>query len=61
MLYYFSVFGYFHFDWEQTVARVALISLVATIVESLPISDVIDDNISVPLTSMLTAFVVFGT
>ncbi|XP_042464283.1 probable phytol kinase, chloroplastic [Zingiber officinale] len=60
MLYYFSAFGYFHFDQPEMVARVALISLAATVVESLPISHVVDDNISVPLTSMLSALLLFG-
>ncbi|KAI8007419.1 hypothetical protein LOK49_LG07G01405 [Camellia lanceoleosa] len=60
MLYYFSALGYFQLDWEWTVERVALVSLVATIVESLPITDVVDDNISVPLVSMVTAFLSFG-
>ncbi|THU59172.1 hypothetical protein C4D60_Mb03t22190 [Musa balbisiana] len=60
MLYYFSVFGYVDFDLEQTITRVALISLAATVVESLPISDVIDDNVSVPLTSVLTSVLLFG-
>lgn len=46
-----------HLDWEQTVRRV---SLAATLVESLPISDVVDDNISVPFTNMLTTFLLFG-
>ncbi|WOL13555.1 putative phytol kinase, chloroplastic isoform X4 [Canna indica] len=59
MLYYFSIFGHVHFDLVQTATRVALISLTATIVESLPITDIVDDNISVPLTSMLTAFLLF--
>ncbi|KAF5948049.1 hypothetical protein HYC85_014006 [Camellia sinensis] len=60
MLYYFSALGYFQLDWVWTVERVALVSLVATIVESLPITDVVDDNISVPLASMVTAFLSFG-
>ncbi|KAJ8497262.1 hypothetical protein OPV22_007814 [Ensete ventricosum] len=60
MLYYFSVFGYVHFDLEQTITRVALVSLTASVVESLPISNVIDDNISVPLTSVLTSVLLFG-
>ncbi|KAL0904554.1 hypothetical protein M5K25_026680 [Dendrobium thyrsiflorum] len=59
MLYYFSAFGYFHLDW-RTVEKVFLVSLAATIVESLPISQVIDDNITVPMTSMLAACLVFG-
>ncbi|XP_074590813.1 putative phytol kinase 1, chloroplastic [Curcuma longa] len=60
MLYYFSAFGYFHFDRPEMVARVALISLAATVVESLPFSHVVDDNISVPLTTMLSALLLLG-
>lgn len=60
MLYYFSALGYFQLDWVWTVERVALVSLVATIVESLPITEVVDDNISVPLASMVTAVLIFG-
>lgn len=59
MLYYFSALGYFQLDWFQTVQRVALVSLVATFVESLSTSDTVDDNISVPLASMVTAFFLF--
>ncbi|KAF8397791.1 hypothetical protein HHK36_016714 [Tetracentron sinense] len=60
MLYYYSTLGYFQLDWAWTVERVALVSLVATIVESLPITDILDDNLSVPLSSMLMAFLFFG-
>ncbi|KAB1225293.1 putative phytol kinase 1, chloroplastic [Morella rubra] len=60
MLYYYSIFGYFQLDWAWTVRKVALVSLVATVVESLSTTDVIDDNISVPLVSMAAAFVSFG-
>lgn len=42
------------------IKKVAIISFAATMVESLPIDEVVDDNISVPLSSMLTAFLVFG-
>ncbi|XP_031737373.1 probable phytol kinase 1, chloroplastic isoform X2 [Cucumis sativus] len=49
MLYYFSVLGYLELDWVKAVQNVALISLVATVVESLPSAGVVDDNISVPL------------
>ena len=41
--------------------NVALVSLVATMVESLPISDVIDDNISVPIATIAAASVTFYT
>lgn len=60
MLYYFTVLGYFELDWAQTVEKVALVSLVATMVESASTTEVVDDNISVPLVSMVTAFLTFG-
>ncbi|XP_015876423.3 probable phytol kinase 1, chloroplastic isoform X3 [Ziziphus jujuba] len=60
MLYYYSALGFMVLDWPLTVQRVALVSMVATFVESLPITKVIDDNISVPLASMVTAFLSFG-
>ncbi|KAK4338839.1 hypothetical protein RND71_040301 [Anisodus tanguticus] len=60
MLYYFSALGYFHLDWVSTVGKVALVSLVATLVESLPITGMVDDNISVPLASMIVASLAFG-
>ncbi|OMP05509.1 Phosphatidate cytidylyltransferase [Corchorus olitorius] len=61
MLYYYSVLGYFKLDWGWTIRRVAIVSLVATVVESLPITMLIDDNISVPLSSMLAAYLSFGS
>ncbi|XP_073293219.1 phytol kinase 1, chloroplastic [Primulina huaijiensis] len=60
MLYYFSALGYIKLDGMWTLERVALISLVATVVESLPITETMDDNISVPLASMMAAVLVFG-
>ncbi|GMH07882.1 hypothetical protein Nepgr_009722 [Nepenthes gracilis] len=60
MLYYFSALGYYELNWTETAQRVALVSLVATAVESLPMGEVIDDNISVPLSSMITAYMTFG-
>ncbi|KAJ4971444.1 hypothetical protein NE237_004543 [Protea cynaroides] len=59
MLYYFSRLGYFQLDWSWTVERVALVSLGATVVESLPNTKVVDDNLSVPLSSMLMASLLF--
>ncbi|KAK6136123.1 hypothetical protein DH2020_030139 [Rehmannia glutinosa] len=49
MLYYFAALGYIQLDWMQTVERVAFVSFVATVVESLPITGIVDDNITVPL------------
>ncbi|XP_057798843.1 phytol kinase 1, chloroplastic [Salvia miltiorrhiza] len=60
VLYYFSALGYVELDWMTTVGRVALVSLVASFVESLPTNGIVDDNISVPLASMVTSFLVFG-
>ncbi|XP_034704779.1 phytol kinase 1, chloroplastic-like isoform X2 [Vitis riparia] len=60
MLHYFSALGYFQLDWIWTMEKVALISLVATVVESLPTTKVVDDNISVPLASMVMACLSFG-
>ncbi|GMN52811.1 hypothetical protein TIFTF001_021961 [Ficus carica] len=59
MLNYYSALGYFKLDWPLTLQRVALVSLVATFVESLPISEVVDDNISVPLASIVAAYLSF--
>ncbi|KAF3775974.1 putative phytol kinase 1 [Nymphaea thermarum] len=59
MLFYFHSLGYFPLNWQNTASNVALISLIATIVESLPIAKAIDDNISVPLISMLLAMLLF--
>ncbi|GAB4836332.1 hypothetical protein Ancab_001247 [Ancistrocladus abbreviatus] len=60
MLYYFSALGYFQLDWFWTMERVALVSMVATIIESLPTAEVIDDNITVPLISMVVGYISFG-
>ncbi|GFP90980.1 probable phytol kinase 1 chloroplastic [Phtheirospermum japonicum] len=54
ILYYFAVLGYIQLEWMQTLQRVALVSFVATLVESLPITGIVDDNISVPLVSKST-------
>ncbi|RYR37768.1 hypothetical protein Ahy_A09g042656 [Arachis hypogaea] len=60
MLYYYSVAGLMQLNWESTVSRVAVVSLVATIVESLPVTKVVDDNISVPLATMAVASFTFS-
>ncbi|KAM3733078.1 hypothetical protein ACB098_11G108000 [Castanea mollissima] len=48
MLQYYSVLGYLHLDWVQTVQKVALVSLVATVVESLPTTELIQMGYSRP-------------
>ncbi|XP_011024295.1 PREDICTED: probable phytol kinase 1, chloroplastic [Populus euphratica] len=60
MLSYYSALGYFQLDWTWTIQRVALVALVATVVESLPITEVVDDNITVPLVSMVVSMLSFG-
>ncbi|KAJ6311437.1 hypothetical protein OIU77_013242 [Salix suchowensis] len=60
MLYYYSALGYFQLDWTWTFQRVALVALVATVVESLPITEIVDDNITVPLVSMVVSMLSFG-
>ncbi|KMS96693.1 hypothetical protein BVRB_8g200790 [Beta vulgaris subsp. vulgaris] len=59
MLYYYSALGYFQLDWNITTIRVAVVCFIATIVESLPTTEIIDDNISVPLVTLLTAYICF--
>nr|CAB3486123.1 unnamed protein product [Digitaria exilis] len=53
MLFYFSSFGYIHVSWEEAFGKLAFVALAATIVECIPVTDVVDDNISVPLATML--------
>ncbi|CAN1258301.1 Probable phytol kinase 1, chloroplastic [Linum perenne] len=55
MLYYYSTMGYFEMEWSRAVPGVALIALIATAMESIPVTNVVDDNISVPLVSMISA------
>ncbi|XP_068652146.1 probable phytol kinase, chloroplastic [Aristolochia californica] len=59
MLYYFSMLGYMQLEWATAAKKVAFIALAATVVESLPFSEVVDDNVSVPVTSMLMTFLFF--
>lgn len=61
VLYYYSSLGYLPLDWNSTFQRVAVVALVATMVESLPITDKVDDNLSVPLATMLTAYFSFNS
>ncbi|OEL32733.1 putative phytol kinase 2, chloroplastic [Dichanthelium oligosanthes] len=61
MLYYFSSLGYIHVGWAEAFGKLALVALAATVVECIPVTDVVDDNISVPLATMLVAFLLFGS
>lgn len=60
MLSYFSWLGYIHVNWEETFGKLVLVALAATVVECIPVTDVVDDNISVPLATMFVAFMLFG-
>lgn len=44
----FARLGYFSFDVGQALPAIAAISGVATVMESLPINQSVDDNLSVP-------------
>lgn len=61
ILSYFSLFGFIQLDWETTVRNVAIISMAATVVESLPVTRFLDDNISVPSTCILVGLCLFPT
>ncbi|GJM88206.1 hypothetical protein PR202_ga04239 [Eleusine coracana subsp. coracana] len=55
---YFHRFGFVEKSWAMVVAF-GVISLVAAVVESLPISTRLDDNLTVPLASVLVGSLVF--
>lgn len=49
----FSSLGFFECDLIQTAVAVAVVALVATLTESLPINKDFDDNLSVPGVALL--------
>ena len=49
----FARAGALSVDWSATLPAVVLISAVATVVEALPVTDLLDDNVSVPSVAML--------
>lgn len=55
---YFSLLGYVQESWEMVLGFL-MVSLAATLVESLPISTELDDNLTVPVTSVLVGSLVF--
>jgi hypothetical protein len=57
LLYYYSSLGFFSLDWRRAIEDIAMISRVATFVESLPLPTVFDDNITVPFVSILLGIV----
>lgn len=57
-MHYFSMFGFIHESWEMSLGFF-IVSLAAAVVESLPISSELDDNLTVPLTSLLVGSLIF--
>ncbi|XP_049935843.1 probable phytol kinase 2, chloroplastic isoform X3 [Nymphaea colorata] len=57
-LYYYSIFGLCDYSW-RTIAGLLVVSLTASVVESLPISTELDDNLTAPLSSMLVGGFIF--
>ncbi|KAJ1686682.1 hypothetical protein LUZ63_018072 [Rhynchospora breviuscula] len=57
-MHYFHLFGHMQENWN-TILGFFLTSLAAAIVESLPISSDLDDNLTVPLTSFVVGNLVF--
>ncbi|XP_078436031.1 phosphatidate cytidylyltransferase family protein [Wolffia australiana] len=55
---YFSLFGLIEPTWGKVLGFL-IVSVAATIIESLPISTKLDDNLTVPLTSFLVGSLVF--
>lgn len=59
-MHYFSMFGYVAESWDMVWGFLA-VSLGAALVESLPISTTLDDNLTVPLSSILLSYLVFNS
>ncbi|PWA65763.1 phytol kinase 2 protein [Artemisia annua] len=57
-MHYFSMFGYFEESWEM-IFGFLVISVASALVESHPISTTFDDNLMVPLTSLVVGTLVF--
>lgn len=57
-MYYFSKFGYIEESWSMILGFLG-VSLAAALVESHPLSTEIDDNLTVPLASLLVGICLF--
>ncbi|KAJ4725534.1 Phytol kinase [Melia azedarach] len=57
-MYYFASFGYIQCSWELVLGFL-VVSVASALVESLPISTQLDDNLTVTLTSILVGTIVF--
>lgn len=51
----FSAAGYVSVSWQTAAPALVAITAAATLVEALPLSDAVDDNISVPSVAMVLA------
>ncbi|CAH8360520.1 unnamed protein product [Eruca vesicaria subsp. sativa] len=58
-MYYFASFGYMDSSKGDMILRFFIISVASALVESLPISTDIDDNLTIPLTSALVGTLLF--
>ncbi|CAN7067282.1 hypothetical protein IGI04_040866 [Brassica rapa subsp. trilocularis] len=58
-MYYFASFGYMESIGWDMILRFLIISVASALVESLPISTDIDDNLTIPLTSALVGTLLF--
>lgn len=58
-MYYFSIFGFVENSFEM-VRGFLVVSLTSALVESHPISTTLDDNLTVPLASLLIGTFVFS-
>lgn len=58
-LCYFAFMGFYQLDTTGTLIRLAAVSFAATVVESLPVSTKLDDNVTVPLTTVLVGMLLF--
>lgn len=57
-MWYFSSFGYMEGGWSKVIGFL-VVSVITAIVESHPISTDLDDNLTVPLTSILVGSMIF--
>ncbi|KEH34361.1 hypothetical protein MtrunA17_Chr3g0105721 [Medicago truncatula] len=57
-MWYFSSFGYMEGGWSKVIGFL-VVSVITAVVESHPISTDLDDNLTVPLTSILVGSMVF--
>ena len=59
-LSYFHALGFFECSVKAMVGSLAIIAAISTAVESLPINNAIDDNISVPLVAATLGHFIFS-